>query len=176
VTGLGHPIDTDPRATDPIATGTIARGTIATDQSQQEITVKQHIETVSISHELAIQIVQTAIDEGAKAGVNVAVTVTDPAMAVVAYARADGTTPHSAETSRRKAQTASSTRRPSGWMQGDFAVMLPLGSGNLLTNIKGGFPLVFDGRLLGGLGVAGGTPDQDETIARAVLQAVGADA
>ncbi|WP_138419086.1 GlcG/HbpS family heme-binding protein [Sinomonas gamaensis] len=137
--------------------------------------MKQYIETASISHELALHIVDVAIEQGAQLGVPVAVTVVDPAMALVAYARADGMTPHSSETSRRKAQTAASTRRPSGWMQGDFALMLPLGSGNRLTNINGGVPLRFDGRLIGGLGIAGGTPDQDAEIALATLQAVGAD-
>ena len=138
--------------------------------------MKRYIEGVAISHEFALHIVNVAIEEGAKAGVRIAVTIVDPAMALVAYARTDGMTPHSAETSRRKAQTAASTRRASGWMSGDFGVMLPLGSGNLLTNIKGGFPLVFDGTLLGGLGIAGGTPDQDEKIALAVLGAIEADA
>lgn len=137
--------------------------------------MKQYIETVTVSHELALHIVTVAIEQGAQIGLPVAVTVVDPAMALVAYARADGMTPHSSETSRRKAQTAASTRRPSGWMQGDFGLMLPLGSGNRLTNIGGGVPLRFDGRLLGGLGVAGGTPDQDVEIALATLEAVGAD-
>lgn len=137
--------------------------------------MKQHIESVAISHELALHIVAVAIEHGSRAGLPVAVTVVDPAMALVAYARADGITPHSSETSRRKAQTAASTRRPTGWMQGDFGLMLPLGSGNLLTNISGGVPLRFEGRLLGGLGVAGGTPDQDAEIALATLEAVGAD-
>ena len=137
--------------------------------------MKQYIETVAISHELALHIVSVAIAEGAEIGLPVAVTVVDPSMALVAYARADGLTPHSSETSRRKAETAASTRRPSGWMEGDFGLMLPLGSGNRLTNISGGVPLRFDGHLLGGLGVAGGTPDQDVEIALATLEAVGAD-
>ena len=138
--------------------------------------MKQYIESVAISHEFALNIVATAIARGADAGVNVAVTVVDPALALVAYARADGITPHSAETSRRKAQTAASTRRATGWMQGELAVALPLGTGSLLTNVKGGVPIRIDGRLLGGLGVAGGTPDQDAEIAAEVLRAIGADA
>jgi uncharacterized protein GlcG (DUF336 family) len=137
--------------------------------------MKRHIDTRSISHEFALHLVQLAIDEGTKVGLAVAVTVVDPAMALVAYARADGITPHSAETSRRKAQTSASTRRASGWMQGELAQALPAGTGNLLTNIKGGVPLRFDGMLIGGLGVAGGAPDQDAEIARAVLAAVDAD-
>jgi uncharacterized protein GlcG (DUF336 family) len=138
--------------------------------------MKQYIESVAISHEFALHLVATAIEKGADAGVNVAVTVVDPAMALVAYARADGITPHSAETSRRKAQTAASTRRATGWMQGELATALPLGTGSLLTNVKGGVPIRIDGRLLGGLGVAGGTPDQDAEIAAEVLKAIGADA
>jgi glc operon protein GlcG len=138
--------------------------------------MKNHIETISVSHELALHILDVAIAEGAKAGFPVAVTVTDPTMAVIAYARADGTTPHSAETSRRKSQTAASTRRPTGWMKGELATALPLGTGELLTNILGGVPLTFGGHHLGGLGVAGGPPDRDAEIARSVLAAIGADA
>lgn len=135
--------------------------------------MSHYVENVAVSHETALRLVGTAIEEGAEAGVAVAVTVVDPALGLVAYARADGTTPHSVETSRRKADTAASTRRPSGWMQGDFAVALPMGSGNLLTNIRGGFPLVVDGRHIGGFGVAGGTPDADAEIALATLARLG---
>jgi uncharacterized protein GlcG (DUF336 family) len=137
--------------------------------------MQQYVEISAVSHELALHIVALAIDEGARVGLPVAVAVADPAMALVAYARADGTTPHSAETSRRKAQTAASTRRASGWMPEPLAAILPAGSGNQLTNIRGGVPLRFAGRFLGGFGVAGGTPDQDAEIARAVLAAIGAD-
>jgi uncharacterized protein GlcG (DUF336 family) len=128
-----------------------------------------------ITFEFAHEIVGTAVEVGAAAGVKVAATVVDPALGLVAYGRADGTMVHSVETSRRKADTASSSRRPSGWMQGDFAVALPLGSGNRLTNIAGGFPIIVDGELVGGLGIAGGTPDQDREIALAVLRRVGTD-
>lgn len=137
--------------------------------------MSHHVQTVSVSHETALRAVAVGIEEGAKVGVAVAVTVVDPALGLVAYGRADGTTPHSVETSRRKANTGASTRRPSGWMQGDFAVALPMGSGNLLTNIRGGYPLVADGVHLGGLGVAGGTPDADAEIALAVLTVLGLD-
>ena len=97
-----------------------------------------YIETAAMSHETALRAVSTAIEEGARRGV--AVTVVGPALALVAFGRANGTTPHSVETSRRKANTSASTRRATGWMQGDFAIALPLGTGNLLTNIQGRVP------------------------------------
>ncbi|HEY8858642.1 MAG TPA: heme-binding protein [Gaiellales bacterium] len=37
----------------------------------------------------------------------------------------------------------------------------------------GGLPIVADGELLGGLGVSGGTGEQDEACARAALAAAG---
>ena len=137
--------------------------------------MKQVHETAAVSHELALEFLRAAMDEGATAGVAVAVAVCDPGMTLVAYARADDTTPHSAETSRRKAQTSASTRRATGWMEGDFGVVLPLGSGNLLTNIKGGYPLFVNGRFLGGVGVAGGPPDVDAEIATRALRRISAD-
>jgi glc operon protein GlcG len=128
-----------------------------------------------ITAEAALQALHHAIEEGAKLGVAVSVTVTDPSMNLIAFAKADGATPHSAETSRRKANTAASTRRSTGWMPPELAVTLPLGTGNLLTNVPGGFPLKFGGDLGGGLGIAGGTVDQDVEIAKATLAALGCD-
>ncbi|MEW9870905.1 heme-binding protein [Arthrobacter sp. HS15c] len=131
--------------------------------------MQNYIESFSVSYPAAARAVSLAIEEGAKRGVAVAVTVVDPTMGLIAFGRADGSMPHSVETSRRKANTAASSRRPTGWMQGDFALTLPMGTDNLLTNIRGGFPVVLNGKHVGGLGVAGGTPDQDAEIGLAVL-------
>lgn len=133
----------------------------------------QYIEAAAITHASAHRILAIAVEEGSRMGVKVAVTIVDPMLALVGYLRADGITPHSVETSRRKAQTAASTRRPTGWMSPELAAQLPAGSGGLLTNIKGGFPLTVDGRLIGGLGIAGGSPDQDAEIGLAVIARVG---
>ena len=134
--------------------------------------MQNYVETAAVSYQAAARAVALAMEEGDSRGVRVAVTVVDPQMSLVAFGRADGSMPHSVETSRRKANTAASSRRPSGWMQGDFAIALPMGTDNLLTNIRGGFPITFDGRHLGGIGIAGGTPDQDAEIGNAVLEAL----
>src|SRR5699024_102650 len=102
-------------------------------------------------------------------------TIVDPARELGAYGRTDGMTPHSVETSRRKAQTAASTRRPSALIAPDLAQKLEHGTGGLLTSIAGGVPIAFDGVVVGGLGVAGGKPADDAAIADAVLAALGAD-
>jgi glc operon protein GlcG len=117
----------------------------------------------------ALDLLQRGVAEGASQGVAVSVTVVDPSMNLVAFAKADGATPHSVESSRRKANTAASTRRPSGWMGEELALSLPLATDLKLTNITGGFPLVFDGTVAGAVGIAGGTPDQDAQIAEAIV-------
>ena len=134
-----------------------------------------HIAVPVITYDLAAHTVAVAVEAAARAGVRGVVTVVDPMMAMVAFGRADGATPHSVETSRRKAMTAASTRKPSAAMVPELAVALEHGTGGILTSIAGGVPIVLDGVHVGGLGVAGGRPDQDAEIAAEVLAEIGAD-
>jgi glc operon protein GlcG len=122
-----------------------------------------------ITIQTALDLLQRAVAEGASQGVAVSVTVVDPSMNLVAFTKADGATPHSIESSRRKANTAASTRRPSGWMSDDLALSLPMATDLKLTNITGGFPLLYEGAVAGAVGIAGGTPDQDAQIAEAIV-------
>lgn len=123
----------------------------------------------------AIEIVSKALLTGADLGVAISVWVVGPSLEKIAFASSENATPHSRETSLRKAQTAASTRRPTGWMPAGLAVELPLASGGLLTNVPGGFPIKVDGIVVGGLGIAGGTVEQDAQIATAVLAAFSAE-
>lgn len=136
----------------------------------------RYLDQPVITYDSAADVVATALRIAADAGVKAVVSVVDPLMSLVAFGRSDGATPHSAETSRRKADTAASTRRASAAMRVDLAVALEHGTGGRLTSIAGGVPLSFSGTHIGGLGVAGGAPEQDAEIAAAVLVAIGADA
>ncbi|MGB4967434.1 MAG: heme-binding protein [Candidatus Saccharimonadales bacterium] len=137
--------------------------------------MQKYYETAVITIEAALTAVQAAIKEGRKQGVMVSVAVVDPSLTLIAFGKADGATPHSVETSRRKANTAASTRRSTGWMGESLAITLPMSAGNLLTNVPGGFPVLFDGKLVGGLGIAGGTVEQDAAVAQATIASLGAD-
>ena len=134
-----------------------------------------YLQTSTISVDTALELVRLGIAKGAEDGVAAVVTVMDPSLLMVAFGKADGATPHSIETSRRKALSSASTRRSTGWMQGDFPTQAALGTGTLLTNILGGVPVSFAGKHVGGLGIAGGTPDQDAALAAVVIEAIGAD-
>ncbi|OLP18385.1 hypothetical protein BST81_10910 [Leptolyngbya sp. 'hensonii'] len=143
--------------------------------------VTTHITTTSRSVDLitastAVEAARAALTEGENRGLAMSISVFNALMIEVAYIHGDGATPHSAETCRRKAQTAASTRRATGWMNADLAITLPMASGNLLTNVGGGFPIRFNGVFVGAIGVAGGTVEQDIEVSRAALRAIGADA
>ena len=128
-----------------------------------------------VTYETAARAVALTLEEGEKLGLKLCATVVDPTLGLVAYGRADGMTPHSVETSKRKAQTAASTRKPSAAILPEMATKLELGSGGILTSIAGGVPLSFDGEHVGGLGVAGGKPAEDAQVAQKVLAQLGAD-
>ncbi|GAA4480222.1 heme-binding protein [Microbacterium panaciterrae] len=133
-----------------------------------------HRQTVAITYETAARAVALAMEIGRQHGVIAVVAVADPSMTLIAYGMADGATPHSAETSRRKAATAASTRRRTAQIPEALAAALPLGTGGILTTIDGGVPIFFGELLVGGLGVAGGSPAQDAEIALETLKRLGA--
>ena len=56
-------------------------------------------------------------------------------------------------------------------MDAELAQSIPAATAGALTNIPGGEPLIVDGEVIGGLGVAGGTPAQDAEIAAAAVDA-----
>lgn len=128
----------------------------------------KYFDVATVAYETAAEIVKTAITEGTKINVAVSIAVVDLGLNLVAFGKADGATTHSIETSRRKANTAASTKKETGWMSDDLEIKLPLGANNLLTNIPGGHPISFDGKTVGGFGIAGGTVEQDAQIAEAV--------
>jgi len=133
----------------------------------------KYIDIPTVSYETAAEIVSAAIAEGAKNAV--AVAVVDLGLSFVAFGKADGATAHSVETSRRKANTAASTKKETGWMPESLEIKLPLGANNLLTNIPGGHPIIFDNKVVGGFGIAGGTVEQDAEVAAAVKKQVGSE-
>lgn len=128
-----------------------------------------------ITLESALAAIHACIAQGKTLNVPVSVAICDTSMGLIAFAKADGATPHSVETSRRKAQTAASTGRATGWMQGDLAITLPLAADNNLTNVPGGVPIKYKGVVVGALGIAGGTVEQDRAVAEAALALIGAD-
>ncbi len=104
-----------------------------------------------------------------------AISIVDAGGHLVAFERMDTTQHGSIEVSQQKAQTAVAFRRPSKAFQDNVAA----GGEGLRTlrlpgalPIEGGVPLVVGGKIVGAIGVSGGTAVQDGQVAAAGLLAL----
>ncbi len=130
----------------------------------------------------AQSILDAAQQHAATMKLNVNITVVDDGGHLLAFARMDGARPASVYTSMTKAVTAATFRAPSGPLPAgatppDVHLNLSLqnaamASGGTLTTLLGGIPVIVDGQVIGGVGVGGGTGEQDAKIARAGVEAL----
>ena len=129
-----------------------------------------------VSLGLAQAIAQGVIDQCRKDGFRVTVTVMNRAGQVVVVLRDDGTSPHTVDTSRRKAYTAVALRRPISEL-GQIIASNPGAAGlkdiSGVIVLNGGLPIRVGDEVIGSVGV-GGSPsgDRDEACAKAGLDKV----
>lgn len=133
-------------------------------------------ETLSITHEGALQALSAAVAHAGKMGVPQCVFIVDTSGETIASIRMDGAKYLSMHTARAKARTAASINAPTGAMAPEFGVAAGLASQGRVTHLPGGLPIRFNGRIAGAIGVGSGTGDQDFEVGRAALAAIGADA
>ncbi|MEM7237359.1 MAG: heme-binding protein [Pseudomonadota bacterium] len=74
-----------------------------------------------------------------------------------------------------KALTAASHGVPSETIPETVRLAIAAATDGSVTGLGGGLPIRVAGALLGGIGVGSGKPDQDVAVARAALDAIGAD-
>lgn len=128
---------------------------------------------------MANKAVQAAIEACKKDGYRVSVSVVDQAGVLRTMGRTDGAGPHTVESSRKKAYTASSVRRPTTELA-ELITKVPTLQAlremnhNILI-LGGGLPIEIGGEVVGGIGV-GGAPGAhlDDACAQAGLDAIGA--
>ena len=126
-------------------------------------------------------ILAAARKKAAAAGFRMNLAVVDDGGHLLAFARMDGARPASGYTAITKAVTAATFRQETGPLppKGEPDVLLnlslqnaALAGGGKLTTLKGGVPIVVDGQVIGGVGVGGGTGEQDAEVARAGIDAL----
>ena len=126
---------------------------------------------------------EAAIGQAEKFSIAVTVVVVDAGGHTILLERMDGGRFHTVYSSTTKAVCAASNRRPTTTRgaQGQeldtlHALGLSLAAGpQRWTAIEGGFPIFIESQCVGGIGVSGGDWKQDEEIARAAVEAVGAN-
>lgn len=81
----------------------------------------------------------------------------------------------SRHSARAKARTAASIGAPSSAIPDAVRPAIAAATKGQVTGLAGGLPVRVAGLLLGGIGVGSGSPEQDVSVARAALAAIGAD-
>jgi uncharacterized protein GlcG (DUF336 family) len=128
---------------------------------------------------LANKAIQAALDACKNDGYRVSVSVVDRGGVLRAMGRADGAGPHTIDSSRKKAYTAASLRRPTSELADLISKVPTLQAlrdinGEVLI-VGGGLPIEIGGEVVGGIGV-GGAPGAhlDDACAQGGLDAIGA--
>ncbi|MBA5865240.1 MAG: heme-binding protein [Nitrospira sp. CR1.3] len=128
---------------------------------------------------MASKAVHASVEACKKDGYRVSVSVVDRAGELRAMGRADGAGPHTIDSSRKKAYTAASLRRPTSELAeliGKVPTLQALREMNdNVLMLGGGLPIEIGGEVVGGVGV-GGAPGAhlDDACAQAGLDAIGA--
>ena len=130
----------------------------------------------------AKKMMETATTRAEKAGYAVAVAIVDAGGHPVLIQRMDGGRFHTVHSSTTKAVCAASNKRPTTakgaagqTLDTMHALGLALASGaDRWTAMEGGYPIIFDGECVGGIGVSGATWELDDQLAREAVEAIGA--
>lgn len=116
-------------------------------------------------------VVEAAIEKANEIHVPMSIAVVDDAGHLIAFARMDRAKFHSFHTALAKARTAASYGKPSWEIDETVGVRLALASEGTITALKAGIPLKVNGVIVGGVGVASGTAEEDVQVARHAHQA-----
>ncbi len=128
-----------------------------------------------VSLATAKKITVAAMAEADRIGVPMVVAITDPAGVLIYLERNDIAIAGGVTVAPAKARSAALYKRPTKAFEDALAAggagMRILGLADAVP-VEGGLPIVIDGKLVGAIGVSGGTAAQDGIVARAGVDAL----
>lgn len=138
------------------------------------------VTTKHIDDDAAAHACDAAVAHARSLGIRVNVAVCDASGTLLAFRRMHGAFLHSIDIAIDKAYTAASFGFPTRqWMDligQDEALRIGLPLRPRLVVFGGGLPIRVNGAVVGGIGVSGGSAEQDERCAEAGLAAIGLSA
>lgn len=119
----------------------------------------------------ALALIERGMEKSAAQGLKMVFAVVEPSGELVAFARMDDVPYASIRLAQQKASTSARLRLTTAELEervqkGGRTVLL---SSDEVIAIGGGVPIVVNGRIVGALGVSGGTASQDAAIAEATV-------
>jgi glc operon protein GlcG len=132
----------------------------------------QLAEKKTLTLAVAKQIAAAAETEAANNKFNMVIAIVDDGGNLIYLERMDDSQLASIEIAKGKAHTALTFKRPTKALEdavaGGRTALLSF-AGNYL--VEGGLPLIADGKVIGAIGISGGTSPQDGTVAKAGVDA-----
>lgn len=115
-------------------------------------------------------LIQRAVEASRARGFRMSIAVVEPSGELVAFAKMDDTQYGSTYVAQRKAETSARYRTSTASFESRVMSgrVVTLGNDDVMP-IAGGQPIIVDGKVVGGLGVSGGTAAEDDEIAVAAL-------
>ena len=145
--------------------------------ASNKLTSPASVPQAVISAEAAAIALQATIAHAQGLGIAINVAICDTGGTLAGFLRMPGAFLHSVEIAIDKAYTSASFGFPTSmWKQilaNDEVLRMGLAERPRLVIFGGGLPIVQDGVRIGGIGVSGGSAEQDEECARAGLAAIG---
>lgn len=126
--------------------------------------------------QVAQALIQAALAEASQQNILIAACVVDQSGHLVAHHRMAGVSYMANELVRRKASTACNFRLPThifyNALQQQPTLKFAISSQADVLAVAGGMPIVIDGQCIGGLGIGGGSFEQDQAIAEKAMQSL----
>jgi glc operon protein GlcG len=125
----------------------------------------------NVTQDQAKKLLAAAEANARSSNLPMAIAIVDTAGMLVAFTKMDNTQYGSVRVSQEKAVSAAQFRRPTKAFQDGVAGggaglrLLTLG----VSAVEGGLPITVDGKIIGAIGVSGGSAEQDGVVAAAGL-------
>lgn len=134
---------------------------------------------MKLGYEAARELIALAEEGGAQYGKALSIAVVDDGGFLLALGRQDGARPMTPSIAITKAYSAAVMRRPTNmlkvWSQSEptfFSQVATMGMYPIVAT-EGGVPVKRDGEIIGGFGVSGGRPEEDQAICESALRGAG---
>ncbi len=129
-----------------------------------------------MTEELINKLISISIAEAKALKILITISIVDMGGHLTALQRMDGASFFSIDVSQKKAVTASQLKAPTPILQ-DITQKMPelekaFAKNLSILAIAGGFPIMQNGKIIGGLGITGGDFNQDKTIGEKAILAL----
>jgi len=141
--------------------------------TSSSVSVNQPVITAEAAHKA----LEATVAHANTLGIQINVAITDSAGVLAGFLRMPGAFLHSIDIAIDKAYTSASFGFPTSvWkdvLVSDETLRIGIAARPRLVIFGGGLPIVANGVRIGGIGVSGGTAEEDELCAAAGLKAIG---